>query len=582
MTMASSSLRCWCRVLVFVCALTALFLSLPPGPTPTVRAQSGERKLTLSMKAPARVRVARLNSPPVVPDKDKARLRASQAQMHRRGPATRVNTSAGTRAPASVPATAPRAAAAVDRPHVGQSVNAPETFTLFQNTDLKPGVGNNTSVVNEPSVGNIGSAVFETGNWFAAVSVDGGSSFGFLDPRGQDILPNSHGGFCCDQSVIYDPSRDLMLWTRMYARDATGNTVRLAVFHGEAALETSPILFDNYDFQPQDIGMPAGDWYDYPQIALGNNYLYFTANAFKSDLTFDGTVVLRLPLDGLASGLGFDYTGFVLGYFNLTPVQNAANTMYFATQNDSATLRVYQWPEGGDVTAFNVSHMYYPDPSILANYTCPLTGGIQDWCGRLDDRVLTGWLSGGVLGFMWNAPKGIGGFRTFAYPYVHVLFVNASSMTSAGEFPLYSDDCAFAYPAAAVNAAGHVAGTLFYGGGDIPPTVAAFIWDNYSPTPYPQIPATWELHSIPGAIGTQGPTEPLCTNCWGDYLAARRDYTSRYSRYLWIATGFTLQGGGNEEDIHPYFFRFGREWNDPVAVADRDRIQYFPIITKSE
>jgi hypothetical protein len=581
MSTRSPSYRLWIKALVSTCALVAVFLSVPAGRTGTVSAQSGERTLTVAMPAATLVRAPRLTSPPVVSAEEKARLQAARAQFHRRGPATRVNPNAATRAaPPSHSATTPRAAATLAKPRTGSSTNAPGTFTLFQNTDLYTVTLNTTSVVNEPSVGNIGSAVLETGNWFAAVSTDSGNAFRYLDPF--TIFPASYGGFCCDQSVLYDPSRNLMFWTLMYAPNSAGNIIRLAIAHGEAALEAPTISFYYYDLSPQGLGLPAGDWYDYPQMALGSNYLYITANVFSPPLgtgSFVKTVVLRLPLDGLASPLGFSYDAFITGYFNATPVRGATSTMYWATQLNTETMRVYSWPEGGSYSAVNIAHTSYPDPSNPANYTCPI-GGVQDWCGRLDDRVQTGWLSGGILGFVWNAPKGTGGFGTFSYPYVQFLFVNSYSLAFAGQSTMSSNNFAYAYPSAGLNAWGHVAGTVFYGGGATPPTLAAFIWDDYSSTPYPYIPATWDLYNI--AASSQGPTESTCSGCWGDYLSASMDRTSVFSRFLWVATGFTLQDGGLESNIHPLYLRFGRAANDPALVELNNKPLYFPLIFKSQ
>ncbi len=577
-----SSLR-WIKVLIAASTLFAFFASMPASPTSTVSAQSGERTMTITMPAAQQVHAPRLNSPPVVPAAEKARLQTEQSKFHQRGPATRANPRAASRAGVpNIPTTTSRAAAATARPRAGASTDAAGTFTLFQNTDLHSVVGSTTSVIAEPSAGNIGSAVLETGNWFAAVSTDGGSTFGYIDPFA--TFPSSNGGFCCDQSVIYSPSRDVMLWTLLYAPNSSGNIIRLATAQGEAALEAPSIPFYYYDFSPQVLGFPAGDWYDYPQMALGTNYLYITANVFRSDrVTFDGTVVLRLPLDPLPSGGSLSYTAFTTSYFNATPVQGATDTMYWATQADTATLRVYTWPETGDISAANITHTAYPDPSNLTSYTCPLTDGTQNWCGRLDDRVQTGWVSNGLMGFMWSAPKGSGGFGTFSYPYVQILFVNPSTVANVGESTMYSLDYAYAYPGAGINAAGHVAGTLFYGGGTTAPRLAAFIWDTFSVPAYPQIPGTWELHDV--AASSQGPLLSQCpTNspyCWGDYLAARQDHSNRYTRFLWIATGFTLQGAGLT-DVHPYYLRFGREWNDPTAVEVRDKTLYFPIISKSQ
>ncbi len=586
----SRSCSRWIKVLVATSALIVFFLSMPAGRTSTVGAQSGERAQKLTMPAAEYVRAPLLKSPPVISAEEKARLQAVQAQLHRPGPPTRVDPRAAPRAElASPPASVSRAAATLPKPRAGSSTNAPGDFTVFQTADLHSVVSHTTSVIAEPSVQNIGSVVLETGNSFAALSRDGGNIFTYLDPF--TTFPSVYGGFCCDQRVLYDSSRNLMFWALMYYGNSSGNMIRLAIARGEAALKAPFPVFISYGFSPQAVGFPAGEWYDYPQIALSSNYLYFTANVFKAPFPsgpFDRTVVLRLPLDGLASGIGFEYDAFTMDstYFNATPVQGATNTMYWATQGNTAIMRVYQWPESSpQPTAAVVVHTYYPDPSNPAGYTCPI-GGVQDWCGRLDDRVQTGWLSGGTLGFVWSAPKGTGGFGTFNFPFVQFLFVNSYTLTFTGESIMWNPAFAYAYPSAALNAWGHVAGTVFYGGGATPPTLAAFIWDNYSSPPYPQIPGTplgsWEVRDIPGAVSSQGPTESICPNCWGDYLSASIDRTSVFSRFLWTATGYTLQGGGTNGNIHPYYLRFGRAANDPVLVELNNKPLYLPLTRKSQ
>jgi hypothetical protein len=85
---------------------------------------------------------------------------------------------------------------------------APNDFRYFRAADLGAGAPTSfTSIVNEPSVGNDGNVVFYSGNWYAAISTDGGNTFNFFNPF-TGPGPSVNGGFCCDQIVISDPSRD--------------------------------------------------------------------------------------------------------------------------------------------------------------------------------------------------------------------------------------------------------------------------------------------------------------------------------------------------------------------------------------
>lgn len=464
---------------------------------------------------------------------------------------------------------------------------------LFGSTDVYTTTTGHTSVIAEPSVTNVGSAVIETGNWFAAVSTDGGNSFGFVDPFTTFPPPTGRPGvtFCCDQVVLYSPWMNLTFWSVLHQRDSGGNVIRLAVARGEAALTGPELDLYYYTFAPQNLGFPIGYFYSHPDLALSNGYLYVSTNVFEPDPVgenhvFRATVVLRLPLSALYSRTSFEYAYYTLepSYFNATMVQQATHTMYWATHHDTGTIRLYAWPENENVSATNITHTPYPTPDydpITTNYTCPINGA-QDWCGRLDDRVLTGWVSNGLIGFMWNAPKGTVASQTYNYPYVQTVLINQSTLALAGESLMQNQNYAFAYPGAGTNAWGHVAGTVFYGGGTTNPTVAAFIWDDLSLPAYPTPPNPWELHDL--AASTQGPLgsdcPPTTPRCWGDYLSARQDHTSIYSRFLWVATGFTLQGGGTNSYIHPYFFRFGRERDDPATVQANSKNYYLPVVAR--
>lgn len=548
------------RVVATVAVLVALFLVGQSNPRP-VEAQSGNAVRTVVVPAAQAVTLQRLPVPPTRSPAELAQLQAAGAKTHVRGRAT-----ASDLAPAK-----PRVATAL-APTVPQplpSGSSPSTFAVFQNSDLHAATSGSTSVVAEPSVGNIGPYVFETGNWYAALSSDGGSTFSYVDPYSQ-IAPPLGQRFCCDQSTLYSPSRNLYFWLLLYLNSAGGTgpgTLRLAVANGPSGLAS--LNFHYFDFNPQaqGLGFPAGDWYDYPYMALSSNYLYISANVFKQDaVTFDGTVILRLPLDALAGTASFAYNAYVITdrdpkgalLFNATLTHGATGTMYWATHYSNSRMRVYAWPETGAVFSADIAHTAYP---TTTTYQCQGPDG-RDWCGRLDDRVLTGWVSNGILGFMWNAPQGSapGGFGSFNYPYMQSILVNQSSFALLGEPLMFNSGYAFTYAGAGVNARGHVAGTVFYGGGALYPTLAAFIWDNLSPTAYPAIPANFETYTI--AASTAGPN----ANQWGDFLVARENDASNYTRNNWIGTGYTLVGGSTDNNVHPLYLVFGRQRDNPLPV----------------
>ena len=57
----------------------------------------------------------------------------------------------------------------------------------------------------------------------------------------------------------------------------------------------------------------------------------------------------------------------------------------------------------------------------------------------------------------------------------------------------------------------------------------------------------WELAATKD--GSAGPTD----GTWGDYLSCRQDSTNAAH---WVASGFTLEGGGAAANIMPKYVRF--------------------------
>src|SRR3954452_22034927 len=96
--------------------------------------------------------------------------------------------------------------------------------TLLKNIALTDtDTGGQTSSVGEPSIANNGNEIFVSGNWYATKSLDAGSTWTFVNPY--TLLPSPGPEFCCDQVVLYDPSRNLLFWLLQYVRDPNGTNV---------------------------------------------------------------------------------------------------------------------------------------------------------------------------------------------------------------------------------------------------------------------------------------------------------------------------------------------------------------------
>lgn len=409
----------------------------------------------------------------------------------------------------------------------------PEDFVLFRNSPIvDAATSNTTSQVGEPSVSNCGRVVFYTGNWYASVSNDGGGTWRYINPY--TTFPAANSGFCCDQVTIYDASRDLVFWLLQYSADANRNTLRLAIARGADAANNR---WYYYDFTPDGVNSSwTGQWFDFPDLALSRNFLYVTSNMFQIGGGWTRCVVLRLPLDQLASAAALSYRYFqTTEYGSLRCTQGALDAMYFASHASNSELRVFSWPESADSpTGHDVTISTWNDGTRSA----PGPDG-RDWCGRADRRITGAWHSGGVIGFMWSAaPSG----TSRPFPYVKVARIRASDMTLIDQPDIWHTQFAWIYPAVGVNDRGHLGISVFYGGGALYPSHAVGISDDLTS-------GGWSF--VRSAGGSHGPS----SNRWGDYLACRRHSPDGLT---WIASGFTQDGGSDAGNILPRYVHFGR------------------------
>ncbi len=414
----------------------------------------------------------------------------------------------------------------------------PGDFVFFRNIALSDSAtGVQTSTVGEPSLANNGRQIFVTGNWYATRSLDNGASWQFVNPV--TAVPALAGGFCCDQIVHYDRSRDLLFWLLQYRRQGATNAIRLAVKRGPTLGEDG---WHWWDFSPAATNPAwASEWFDYPDLELSNDFVYLTTNSFNGD-DWVRSVIFRLPLDTLASGGSLSYQFWTTTQNgSLRCTRGARDVMYFASHTGSTSqVRVFTWPESSaTVSAKNVSVSAWS----RSDYSAPGPDG-SNWLSRTDPRITGAWVANGVIGLAWSAGRSTG--RPF--PYVRAVRIAESTMSVVGDADIWSQNHAYAYPDACPNDRGHVGITLFRGGGNRHPGHVVGIWDDFSD----------KFQLLATADGTNGPSDTK----WGDYLGCRRHSPDGLT---WIATGYTLQGGSGRANVEPRFVHFGRR-RDEAAV----------------
>jgi hypothetical protein len=391
--------------------------------------------------------------------------------------------------------------------------------------DLTPGgavPGRNLSTTNEPCAARAGWTIVVTGNWFAAVSTDDGNSFRFLDPF--SFFPPAGLGFCCDQSVVYDPSRDLFIWLLLYQSDGGGNTLRIATAR---SADVAADRWAYHDFTPPDLGLAQRRTLDFPQMALSAHALFVTLNVLDARLRrLRRTAIVRLPLDDLAGDARPPVAVFTAGNGRaFAPVQGASETMYWvAAKRHNPRLRLYRWPDGGIPERFARVRVRRGGRRLAR---CPGPDG-RDWCGASDDRVLAAWVARGVLGFLWNAPAGHGHRR----PYVRGVRLDEASGRLLDRPVLASPSYAVQYPSLGVNVDGDVAGVVAFGGGALFPGIALIAWNE----------ATQGFDFQEAVEGSAGPVQ----NRWGDFFCARPDHPGGRS---WVMAAHVVEGDAVEPHV---------------------------------
>jgi len=433
---------------------------------------------------------------------------------------------------------------------------APGDAQIYRNVTFGSGFpGGSRSNVMESSVAENGKNVFYTGNWFAARSTNGGQGWTYINPAA------SISDFCCDQVTLHDESRNMLLWYRQGSPNSSGvNRFRLGVSTDGGA------NFCAYDVYPTGVNSEwTNQWWDYPHLQLGADYLYIASNMFSASSQWVRTALLRFPLDNLRACSGFNFNYLTTtNWFTWVPVQGADHAMYFASN----------WPISAPYNRISVWRWYEDQTSTTSTmYTAPSwsrTGRNQavcgstnaNWAARTDDRLLTGarymlhnsnYKEPGrmVLGWWWNVKQGGG----FGQPYIDGFTIyenNLSVLSGAQGRPyLWNPSVCFLYPSAAANKRGDLA-LVFNAstGSNMNPSVAYAIADDYT-----AVPPGFTYYTV------QASNARPSDNVWGDYNTVRAFLPTQDT---WVGAGHTIQSGSNcTYCALPVLFNFGRARDFP-------------------
>ncbi len=383
--------------------------------------------------------------------------------------------------------------------------------------------GGQAGTITEPSIASSGKRVIMTGNWFCSRSTTGGQNWTFVDPYTE--LPPAGAGFCCDQLVHYCKSRRLWIWLLQFSKDANGNLIRVAV-----SSTGKPGTWTWWDTRPQDIDQNwTGVWLDYPDMAESGTHLLLSFNVFSTTTDrWQRAVVFRLPLDQLKARKELTREAWSTTRFGSLRFARGMGTtaMFSSLSYIRPSLQLFRWPDSeNEVSQVSVQVTPWSDGPYASG-----TDATSSWLNRVDDRVTACWNANGVVGAAWTASAD----AEHPFPYVRVVRIASSSNELIDEPDLWSSDRAWAYPAISPNRRGDVGIVAFCGAGGRHPTLGVGCLDEST--------GSWNMTL--GAASTHQPA----VKAWGDYLDISPD--PRRKTY-WMASGFTLRGGGSRANIVP-------------------------------
>lgn len=387
--------------------------------------------------------------------------------------------------------------------------------------ELPNSISSTSQCCPEISPAENGDTIMMTGNSFMALSENGGTTFSNINPT--TIFPQSDGGFCCDQVVVYIPRIDMFVWLLQYSSSGGKNRLRMAAQTTAEVRSSNGTAWTYWDFVSDTFD--KGSSLDYNDVAFGENSLWWTSQ------NGTGRVVVRIPLSEIAakSTIHFQYTGGTNALWShLT--QNASNTVYWAGHVSNSELRVYTMRDGDGFYSWrSVTVNSWPNGTNTT--TCP---DGTDWMTFESGKhyVFGNALQRENVWFSWLAASGGG----FPRPHVQMVRINPNTWTREEQVQIWNPTIAFLDAYLSTNSQGELGMTVAFGSGGFNPSNAVGVWGDFV-VYYPRL-------------------STRCVQRWGDYNHSRR---ATVNGAEWIGAGYTNETNSSGNNIViPHYIRFGR------------------------
>ncbi|MGZ4982685.1 MAG: hypothetical protein ACXV9Q_01170 [Chthoniobacterales bacterium] len=343
-------------------------------------------------------------------------------------------------------------------------------------------------------------------------SKDGGKTFTDVNllspqpgnPSRTTFFPESDGGFCCDQVVIYLPKPNLFVWLLQYnpitacatncgppvASNATfkiTQTSRLRIAWATPAAASSDFwnAWTWCDLTGTGLGAKNNEWLDYPDLAFSDTFLYVAidhGNTTPGRVYTGRRIIARLSLADItntaATNVGYGYAELTgsNGLNKAHMIQGAPGKLVLGSLDNSSTLRVFTCNDSENVVnsgTIGISQIQQgsnytstapaPDNSDWLSVSFPgnITGGVYRNLPQFGAPSIEQYL------FAFDAGANSGGGRPRAYLRLETLTPNGGSNYKAvEEYDVWNNDYAFAMGGLGTDGT-QIGITLAVGGGTV-------------------------------------------------------------------------------------------------------------------
>jgi hypothetical protein len=387
--------------------------------------------------------------------------------------------------------------------------------------------------------------VLSTFNTGISFSTDGGATFTSIDLRSPEpgnparttFFPETDGGVCCDQIVVFIPGQNLFVWLVQYrpVLNAAGtmvvaqNRLRVAWASPQAiaadfyhAWTYADLTGANVPGVSSGLGVAANEWLDFPDLAWSDTFLYVSSShGTSARKVFGGRRILaRLRLDDIAdttrSTVRYNRTELT-GASGLTKsrfLQGAPGRVVVGALADSSTLRVFTLADNvrsavsSTVPISRIAREQSSYTSIAPDgtdwYMVTVPGNVSGGAfRRVPAQNPAGFRDEYLFAFASGVNPGAGRPR----PYVRIETVapptsTATSYSAVSEYDVWNSD--YAYAMAALGSDGReISINLAVGGGTIgfPQNAVGYLGD-------------FVVYQVTNSNATQ-------VNQYGDYLSNR-------------------------------------------------------------